>query len=207
MMKYLSIFAMSIVLMFAMSSCSSRLISDSDERAAVQQDFDNRVATLNKPELFKVFEGDLSKQQSDALTFLYAYMPLGDITDYSGEFFLENVDYTYLAKEEMPWGSIIPEREFRHFVLPIRVNNENLDNSRKVFYNELKNRVKNLSLREAVLEINHWCHEKVVYTPTDSRTSAPLATVKTARIYFPCSSSPFGRYSCTPGIYSALGTY
>ena len=137
MMKYLSIFAMSIVLMFAMSSCSSRLISDSDERAAVQQDFDNRVATLNKPELFKVFEGDLSKQQSDALTFLYAYMPLGDITDYSGEFFLENVDYTYLAKEEMPWGSIIPEREFRHFVLPIRVNNENLDNSRKVFYNEL----------------------------------------------------------------------
>ena len=180
MMKYLSIFAMSIVLMFAMPSCSNRLISDSDERAAVQQDFDNRVATLNKPELFKVFEGDLSKQQSDALTFLYAYMPLGDITDYSGEFFLENVDYTYLAKEEMPWGSIIPEREFRHFVLPIRVNNENLDNSRKVFYNELKNRVKNLSLREAVLEINHWCHEKVVYTPTDSRTSAPLATVKTA---------------------------
>ena len=180
MMKYLSIFAMSVVLLCAMPSCSGHLISDSDERAAVQQDFDNRVATLNQPELFKVFEKDLSKQQREAMTFLYAYMPLGDITDYSGEFFLENIDYSYLAKEEMPWGSIIPEREFRHFVLPVRVNNENLDESRKVFYNELKNRVKDLTLREAVLEINHWCHEKVVYTPTDSRTSAPLATVKTA---------------------------
>ena len=179
-MKYLSIFAMSLVLLCAMPSCSGRLISDSKERAAVQQDFENRQATLNQPELFKVFEKDLSKQQREALTFLYAYMPLGDITDYSGDFFLENIDYTYKAKEEMPWGAEIPEREFRHFVLPIRVNNENLDSSRKVFYSQLKNRVKNLSLREAVLEVNHWCHEKVVYTPTDARTSAPLATVKTA---------------------------
>jgi transglutaminase-like putative cysteine protease len=30
------------------------------------------------------------------------------------------------------------------------------------------------------LEVNHWCHEKVVYTPSDSRTSSPLASVKTA---------------------------
>lgn len=33
---------------------------------------------------------------------------------------------------------------------------------------------------DAVLEVNHWCHEKVIYTPTDIRTSAPMATVKTA---------------------------
>ncbi|MDR0756291.1 MAG: transglutaminase-like domain-containing protein, partial [Tannerella sp.] len=36
------------------------------------------------------------------------------------------------------------------------------------------------SLRDAALEVNHWCHEKVVYTPSDARTSSPLATVKTA---------------------------
>ena len=80
----------------------------------------------------------------------------------------------------MPWGKVVPEREFRHFVLPIRVNNENLDDSRKVFYEELKDRVKNLSLYDAVLEVNHWCHEKVIYTPSDARTSSPLASVKTA---------------------------
>lgn len=180
-MKFLSICAMSVVLMFSTLSCTNHhLISDEAERAAVQNDFDNRAASLNQGDLFKVFGQEMTEQQREALTFLYAYMPLGDITDYSGEFFLENIDYTLKAKEEMPWGKLIPEREFRHFVLPVRVNNENLDNSRKVFYEELKDRVKNLSLHDAVLEVNHWCHEKVVYTPSDARTSSPLASVKTA---------------------------
>ena len=35
-------------------------------------------------------------------------------------------------------------------------------------------------MHDAVLEVNHWCHEKVNYQPADARTSAPLATVKTA---------------------------
>ena len=180
-MKFLSICALSVVLMLSTLSCTNNhLISDEAERAVVQADFDKRAASWNQGNLFKVFGQELSEQQREALTFLYAYMPLGDITDYSGEFFLENIDYTFKAKEEMPWGKLIPEREFRHFVLPVRVNNENLDNSRKVFYEELKDRVKNLSLHDAVLEVNHWCHEKVVYTPSDSRTSSPLASVKTA---------------------------
>ena len=180
-MKFLSICALSVALMFSTLSCTSNhLISDEAERATVQADFDKRAASWNQGELFKVFEQEMSEQQREALTFLYAYMPLGDITDYSGEFFLENIDYSLKAKEEMPWGKLIPEREFRHFVLPIRVNNENLDHSRKVFYEELKDRVKNLSLHDAVLEVNHWCHEKVVYTPSDARTSSPLASVKTA---------------------------
>ena len=80
----------------------------------------------------------------------------------------------------MPWGRTVPEREFKHFVLPVRVNNENLDDSRKVFYAELKDRVKNLSMKDAILEVNHWCHEKVTYRPTDGRTSSPLASVCTA---------------------------
>lgn len=180
-MKILSICVLSMGLLFATQSCTNRhLISDEAERAVVQRDFESRTGTLTQGDLFSIFEQPMNDIQREALTFLYAYMPLGDITDYSGEFFLENVDYTLKAREEMPWGKLIPEREFRHFVLPIRVNNENLDNSRKVFYEELKDRVKNLSLHDAVLEVNHWCHEKVVYTPSDSRTSSPLASVKTA---------------------------
>ena len=166
--------------LMAYSCTNTHLISDEQERLTVQSDFENRVAKYSEGNLFDVFNQPMTELQKEAMTFLYAYMPLGDITDYSGEFFLENIDYTLKAKEEMPWGKLIPEREFRHFVLPIRVNNENLDDSRKVFYEELKDRVKNLSLHDAVLEVNHWCHEKVVYTPSDSRTSSPLASVKTA---------------------------
>ena len=107
-------------------------------------------------------------------------MALPDKTDYSKAFYEENIALTLQARREMPWGKTIPEREFKHFVLPVRVNNENLDDSRKVFYAELKNRVKHLSMKDAILEVNHWCHEKVTYRPTDGRTSSPLASVCTA---------------------------
>ena len=118
--------------------------------------------------------------QDQALDFLYKYMPLPDQVDYDTAFYQRNVASSFLAREEMPWGKTVPEREFLHFVLPVRVNNENMDESRMVFYAELKDRVKNLSMKDAILEVNHWCHEKVTYTPSDSRTSAPLASVKTA---------------------------
>ncbi len=118
--------------------------------------------------------------KEDYLTFLYQYMPLPDKTDYTREFYEKNVMLSLKARDEMPWGKTIPEREFRHFVVPVRVNNENLDNSREVFYGELKARVQKLGMKEAILEVNHWCHEHVTYRPSDARTSSPLATLKTA---------------------------
>jgi len=118
--------------------------------------------------------------KDDYVAFLYQYMPLPDKTDYSREFYEHNVALSLQAKAEMPWGKTVPEREFRHFVVPIRVNNENLDNSREVFYGELKSRVAGMTMQEAILEVNHWCHEHVTYRPSDARTSSPLASVKTA---------------------------
>lgn len=147
----------------------------------VEKDFNARVASWNQGEnLFAIFDTKMTEEQRKAMKFLYAYMPMCDVADYSGEFVLQNVDYALKARREMPWGESIPDREFMHFVLPFRVNNENLDSCRMVFYSELKDRVKNLSLYDAVLEVNHWCHEKVTYTPSDSRTSSPLASLKTA---------------------------
>ena len=118
--------------------------------------------------------------EKDALEFLYEYMPLGDSVDYTEDYFRECVHYAFLAKQELPWGASIPEREFKHFVVPVRVNNENLDAFRSTYYEELKGRVKDLSLYDAVLEVNHWCHEHVNYKGSDSRTSSPMATVKTS---------------------------
>lgn len=115
--------------------------------------------------------------EREALKFLYAYMPTPDILDYDGDFYLANIRSSFRAAEEMPWGATVPDREWRHFVLPVRVNNENLDMSRPAFYDELKDRVKGLSMKDAILEVNHWCHEKVAYQPSDARTSSPLATV------------------------------
>lgn len=118
--------------------------------------------------------------EEEALHFLYQHMPLGDSADYTEDYYRECVQYAFLAKQELPWGMNIPEREFKHFVVPVRVNNENLDHFRATYYEELKGRVKDLSFADAVLEVNHWCHEKVNYKGSDSRTSAPMATIKTS---------------------------
>ena len=64
-----------------------------------------------------------------------------DRTDYSEEFYYRNYLTTLQARDEMPWGKTVPERELKHFVLPVRVNNENLDTARMVFYRELKSAV------------------------------------------------------------------
>ncbi len=118
-----------------------------------------------------------TNDERQALQFLYAYMPTPDVLDYDEDFYLANIRAAFRAAEEMPWGATVPDREWRHFVLPVRVNNENLDMSRTEFYTELKDRVKGLSMKDAILEVNHWCHEKVAYQPSDARTSSPLATV------------------------------
>jgi len=109
--------------------------------------------------------------------FLYEYMPLPDSLMYPETFWDRNVEQTLQTREKMAWD--IPEREFRHFVLPLRVNNENLDDFRTVYADSLCSRVQGLSLYDAVLEINHWCHERVTYRPSDGRTSAPMATIAT----------------------------
>lgn len=122
----------------------------------------------------------VNDQEWQALSFLYRYMPLADITDYTTDFHLQNVRATFEARQQMPWGTTVPELLFNHFVLPLRVNNEALDMSRLVFFKELKERVKGMSMEQAILEVNHWCHEHVTYQPSDSRTLSPLACMKTA---------------------------
>lgn len=121
-----------------------------------------------------------SQNFEECMDFLYASMSQPDKFNYTRDFYEENVKTTLQARNEMPWGLSIPTREFLHFVLPLRVKNEYLDSCRVVFYKELKDRIKHMSMCDAVLEINHWCHEKVTYTPSDERTSSPLSTIKTA---------------------------
>ena len=178
--KYFTMKKYIILLVAALFSFMPLMARDNLDRSGrIAKDFKARRELVADKSYFDIFE-TLSGNRLQAMQFLYAYMPLPDIADYDAEYHLENVDYALKARAEMPWGKQVPVREFLHFVLPVRVNNENLDGSRAVFYKELKERVQDLTMREAVLEVNHWCHEKVTYTPSDIRTSSPLATVRTA---------------------------
>ncbi len=172
-----------LITMIILSCSGNHLINDSQYLATTEKAFNQRehLAINRDSALFFVFNQHLSLQQSEALKFLYAFMPLNDLADYNGDFFLSNVDMSLRAKSETSWGKEIPEDVFLHYVLPCRINNENLDSFRIVYYNELIARVNGKDIREAALEINHWCHEKVSYQASDIRTSAPMSTILSAR--------------------------
>jgi transglutaminase-like putative cysteine protease len=176
------------VLFFCIASCllsgctGDHFITDPTYRSKVETQFvkQKELAKNRSQQLFGVFDQHLTTAETEALKFLYAYSSLSDLADYTGEFLLQNVRSSFAARDTFHWGKTVPENLFRHFVLPVRVNNENLDSSRRVFFAELKDRIKKLPMKEAVLEVNHWCHEKVTYHGSDGRTSSPLASVKTA---------------------------
>ena len=124
--------------------------------------------------------GSCQSEKTDYVAFLYKYMPTSDSVDYSREYWERQVAMSERARKEMPWAKLVPETEWKHFVVPVRVNNESLDDARTVIYEELAPRIKDMSMEEAALEVNHWCHEKVSYQPSDGRTSPPLTTMANA---------------------------
>lgn len=157
------------------------LLNLSAQTASWQHDYEQRKNQL--PQLrqsFQQIEQQEEPSLQSALQFLYAYMPLPDVMNHSGQYFINETKITLQAREEMPWGKSVPEREWRHFVLPLRVNNEALDTFRSTVYPRLRERVRDLTMEQAVLEVNRWCHEHATYKPSDARTSSPLATMRTA---------------------------
>lgn len=108
--------------------------------------------------------------------FLLDNMSSADKVIYPEQFWKDNVSKTLEVRKKMGWK--ISERDFKYFVLPLRVNNENLDDFRTVWADSLCARVQGMTMEQAILEINHWCHEMATYAPSDARTSSPLATIR-----------------------------
>jgi len=172
-----------MTLLFYTTSCYNHQGYNSSVHKKLRKKFENRekLAHNRVEALFGVFNENLTVDEREALQLLYAYMPLNDLADYQGAFFLDQVRQVLKAKREMAWGKDLPEVIFTNFVLPYRVNNENLDTFRLAYYNELKLRASGLSMKQAALEVNHWCHEKVTYHSADIRTSSPMNTIRSGR--------------------------
>lgn len=149
-------------------------------RAEIRHDLQQRIKTNKCAHATEALALAKDDAMSEALEFLYAYMPDPDWTDYAPEYYVAQTEAALKARKEMAWGRTVPDREWLHFVLPVRVNNENLDAFRTTCYDELRQRVQGLGMTDAVIAVNRWCHEHVTYKPSDSRTSSPLASMRTA---------------------------
>ena len=184
-------------------------LADIDRMLGVQKEMTSKSLLP----VWDIFNRKLSPQEKQAMEFLYAYMPLSDLADYPPDFFLKNVQLSLQARREMPWGGSIPEEEFLHFVLPLRVNNENLDHFREVMYSQIKERIKGMEMKQAALEINHWCHREGELPGNRFKNQRPFEYDQKdfwplrGRDYFHRFSHACCRDPRPAGIYPPLGTY
>lgn len=122
--------------------------------------------------------GQGTAEEARYLRFVFATMPLSDFMDYDLSLFLRTVQHALQVRKDFPWCAALPEHLFLTGVLYPRINTEELSDCRGVFYEKLRDRVRNLSLTDAVLEVNRWCAEEVTYRSTDDRTASALSVYR-----------------------------
>lgn len=183
-MKKLLIF--SLLALFVFSSCEylfdRHLIKSKEQREYIHQRFQKRIELVKRYDstLSATLSKELSAKEREGLEFLYAYMPLSDLAMHNSRYVLKQVKTALQARKQFKWARRVPSDIFLHFVLPYRVNNEYTDTARQVFFTELSKRVKGMDARNAALEVNYWCREKVTYRSTNARTCGPLTALRSA---------------------------
>lgn len=114
------------------------------------------------------------------IKFLYISMPLSDLANYEFNLFLSFARHAVFLRENMTWCTKIPDDIFLNYVLHYRVNNENIEDCRRIFYNLIESRIAGKSMIDAALEVNYWCLEHMTYQSTDERTMSPLTALRSA---------------------------
>ena len=155
-------------------------IKDRTFREQVKKDFEAKMKLMGNQFFDLASVGKISQPEKEALEFLYAYMPLADVTDYSTKFYLDNVRIGFSCLADTPWGKDISEPLFYHYVMPLRVSDENLDSSRVEFHHTLQPMLEGKDIKQAILDINHWCAEKAACQPTGTRTCSPMTCILNA---------------------------
>ena len=138
----------------------------------------NKCETI-KNEILEVLK-DCNEDESFCLKYLYAYMPLTDMADYSPQLFLKFVRHSLKVRNLMTWGKSISDIDFLNYVLQYRINNENIEYFCEIFFDELYPKIKDLSMYDAIIEVNYWAFSKATYKATDNRTASPLTVVRNA---------------------------
>lgn len=112
------------------------------------------------------------------LQYLYNTMPASDKAMYPPALFEEFAAHADMLRQNVAWCAALPEEMFLNDVLYHRINDEDISSHRPLFYEKLFDRIKQLNVKESVLEANRWCHEHVTYEAQDNRTASPLTVYR-----------------------------
>ena len=151
----------------------AKIDKDFAETKALAESFSER----KRADLFGIFER-CDETEAYCVKFLYAYLPMTDLSNWSGEFFYNHVHTCVSNFGKFSWNENVDEETFLNFVLMPRVNNENLEHYNQIIFDELYPRIKDLSLYDAIVTVNLWCFERATYCGSDMRTVSPLTMMR-----------------------------
>lgn len=120
----------------------------------------------------------LAPPLSGAMEFLRDHLPLSDLDTYPLSYFLSCARHACMVRARFPWCAELEEELFYHYVLCPRVNDEDLSDHRALFFSQLWPLVEGLSVEDAVLAVNRWCHRWASYELQDDRTASPLTVFR-----------------------------
>ena len=119
-------------------------------------------------------------KEAEAMRCLYAGMPVSDAADYEPELLQQFAKHGVYLWEEGPFAGKIPEDVFAGYVLLHRVNNEDITFNRRLFHDQLIDKIQGMTMEDAAIYVNYWCASQVTYQGTDMRTRGAETVYKSA---------------------------
>ncbi|MEO0289274.1 MAG: transglutaminase domain-containing protein [candidate division WOR-3 bacterium] len=101
-----------------------------------------------------------------------------DILNFNRNNFINNLLSIRENLNRVRWKDKIDDSLLFHYVIPLRVSQEPLENYYEIYKDTLYELVKNLSMKEAVFKINEWCYTKMEYKPTEPYDQNAITTIK-----------------------------
>lgn len=125
------------------------------------------------------------------LEYLLETMPLSDRANYPVDVFQGFADHARFLRENVAWCKALPEDIYLNYVLYHRVNDEQIEDCRRIFYERIwpvmeriqaqaaeENWSEEKLLEECILAVNYWCLSEATYRSTDDRTVSPMTVLR-----------------------------
>ena len=116
-----------------------------------------------------------------SLKFLFAHMPISDVANYDLDIFVDFAEHAVQLWKKYGKVRNLPEEIFLNYILFHRVNDEEIDACRSLFYKTICEEYADMAEADfaadakRILDINWWCAKHVTYHSTDERTRSAMA--------------------------------
>lgn len=150
-----------------------------NSRQRIEERYEQLTGRL--PGIFGEVEAKLSgcdQETALAVKYLYCTMPYSDMGNYPFEIFEAYAGHGVRLWRESEEVRKLPEEIYLNYVLYHRINEEEIDFCRDIFYEQLKDKIHGMNGKEAALEVNYWCVQEATYQCTDDRTLSALSVYR-----------------------------